>query len=936
MNATPHSILIVSDDAREREALVALLRGVGHQTFVAETCEEALSSVRRHPPTVALIDLWLADLPGHVVLHGVRQASPETECIALLTTPAQQEGAYEALKLGAFTFLRRAHDTRLLLNVVGRAIERHELLRDVADVKARLATLFAAIPAGILVVDQQTRRVVEANPAAVQFVGASREDIIGSVLQARPLVSGEAAPAAADARQTGRRIPATRTVATMTIGGRRHQVECFLDISGRFEVEDRLAAMVAVSALLAEDVHDLVMTVDREGRLLQVHGVPPRAAQSREFVVGRSAAECMPAGIRERYRQGLDGVFRTGEGVSLSGGTPPFDAWSLRIVPVISRGDRLAAVVRVRDLDDLERTAVRLRVRGVAADAIREPLLVFNAEGAVVDANAAARTLLDYYGAELLGLAFAQLEQSAPPRAWAKLWAAAVLHGHVDFDTHLRRRDGAQVAVHAVLRHVRVEGAAVVLALLEDHTAEEQAAISAAELDARERSLLDAQPEPFWLLDRQGRVSTLNAAAVRLGGRAMPDLVGRPYGETLQAATAVAQARLHRMEDVFVHGQAVHLEDDVGACRYAVTISPVRGREGVVVLAALLARDVTHLRLQERRWSALWQLGPVGLLTLDAAALLVPVPGGGGGLDGVRIEEANPEALRLFGATSVKPLRSLVETMPPGAADSLAAVLRAWLSGQEPSLTTEQALVTRDGARLHARLCWMRAAGGEAPGRVTLMLVDRTEFVQNRQQVLELNAQERQRMAGTLAAAVLPAVDALEAAGVRLASAESPDDAVRAWQAALATLKTRVQALCAGWGGAGEGTPASLIAAFSRLAEAYQRVWGLNCRCNVRTAALITDRGVGQHLVALAREALDHAARARRAGTASITLSAAPGEGLLSVKDDGQAPSTDEDAWRTDMALRLMREHAAALGGALSLAAEPRGGALLQCRFPLA
>lgn len=932
MDTVPtHTILIVSDDVREREALVGLLRGVGHGTVVAETCEEALAAARRHLPTVALIDLWLADLPGHVVLHGVRQASPTTECIALLTNPGQQDGAYEALKLGAFTFLRRATDPRQLLNVVARAIERRELIRGVEDVKARLATLFDAIPAGVLIVDQQTRRVVDANPAAVRVVGAARQEIIGSVLQARLLTGAagatpggeEGAPAGL---QTGRRIPATRAVATLMLGGRPHQLECFLDLSGRMEVEDRLAAAVAAYGLFTDDTRDLVMTVDRDGRLLCRYA-PRDADQTDPAAVGRHAADLVPVDIRERYRLALKDLLRTGEGVSFSGGTPPFDAWAARLEPVVSRGEVLGAAVRVRDLGDGEQVRLQQRVRGVAMESVREALLVFNTEGVVLDGNEAARVMLEYTGTELVGMAFAGIEHAESPQPWSKRWSAAVLHGRVEWDTRFRRREGPLATVHVVLRHVRVDGAAVGMALVEDRTAQQQVVQAVRDAELHERALLSAVAHPFWLLDRAGRVANLNEAAARAGGKPAADLVGRLYVEVLPAAPGVAQARVHRVDDVFVRGRPVQVEDHIGPALYEVTLSPVRDRDGVIVLAAVQAREVSRERQVDERWSALWTGAPVGILVLSIDATGAATPDA---LVGMVVDEANPAALRFLGRSDSPPPWRLEEHLGAEEARTFGTRMREWARGEESQLLGEQIFVTASGHAAHAAVCLLRGARrAGASLSVILVVQDRTEWVESRRQRLTVGAQERQRLAATLEAAVLPALQAVQAS-----AAVGPESTSTAWQAALATLQTRLLGLRAQLGAAGGETPA-LMAAFNDIAESSRDVWGLTCRCNVRAGALGADRTQVRHLCGVAREALDHAARVRRAGTATLTLSTSPGEGLLSVKDDGQAVTEDLAGAEVDIALRQMREHATAIHATLTLTPDPRGGMLMQCRFPI-
>ncbi len=462
MAPTP-DILVVADDTRERAALLALLRAEGYVCRSAATCEEALQRVREQAPAVALIDLWLADLPGHVVLHGLRQVSPATECIALMDSPAQQEGAREALKLGAYTCLRRSTDALPLLNMVTRALEKYGLERQLAEVKSRLATLFEAIPAGVLIVDAQTRRVVDANPAAVQAMGGDRAELLRSSLNTRPI--GGVAAALADAEgiapPSGRVLPATRTAADLTIGGRPHRLECFVDVTGRLAVEDRLAVADAALELLGATADGLILAVDRDGRLLRRVSPPPATGETAE--AGGPAVDLLPAGARDRFRQALREVLRTGEGAGYSGGTPPLESWTLRIVPVVRQDTVVAVIAGVRDFDPDAQAAWRRALRAAVAEHGRTAWLAVNAAGQIVDGNAALRNLLGYLESELCGLTYAALDASEPPRRWGLLWSELNIKGRVDYASHYRGREGDRLPVRLTLRPARVDALPVAI-----------------------------------------------------------------------------------------------------------------------------------------------------------------------------------------------------------------------------------------------------------------------------------------------------------------------------------------------------------------------------------------------------------------------------------------------------------------------------------------
>lgn len=128
-----------------------------------------------------------------------------------------------------------------------------------------------------------------------------------------------------------------------------------------------------------------------------------------------------------------------------------------------------------------------------------------------------------------------------------------------------------------------------------------------------------------------------------------------------------------------------------------------------------------------------------------------------------------------------------------------------------------------------------------------------------------------------------------------------------------------------------------IVYALRELAASSASLYGIECRCGQLEPFDLDDLDRGVNLYRIAQEAVANAVRHGRARRVEISLVREGGEGVLTVRNDGEAPRAREAAQvapRRGMGVHIMGLRARALGGALSLVALPEGGANLECRWP--
>jgi DNA-binding NtrC family response regulator len=133
-------ILIVEDNAHERQGLADLLSLWGYEAETAGDGSEALEKVSSFNPAVVISDLRMPRMTGMELLRQVREVHSGLSFI-MLTGQGTIEEAVEATKLGAFNFLEKPLDTKRLQVELRNCLERHESERQLEAAHRRLRDL---------------------------------------------------------------------------------------------------------------------------------------------------------------------------------------------------------------------------------------------------------------------------------------------------------------------------------------------------------------------------------------------------------------------------------------------------------------------------------------------------------------------------------------------------------------------------------------------------------------------------------------------------------------------------------------------------------------------------------------------------------------------------------------------------------------------------
>ena len=135
------SLLVVDDDRHILEAMADYLRGQGHRTETALTCQQAMDRMGEFPFEVVICDVNLPDKDGFHLLEWAVENAPETSVI-MLTGYGTIESAVEAIRVGAFDYLTKPVIDDELNLAIQRALGQRAIVEENKSLRKQLDERF--------------------------------------------------------------------------------------------------------------------------------------------------------------------------------------------------------------------------------------------------------------------------------------------------------------------------------------------------------------------------------------------------------------------------------------------------------------------------------------------------------------------------------------------------------------------------------------------------------------------------------------------------------------------------------------------------------------------------------------------------------------------------------------------------------------------------
>jgi PAS domain S-box-containing protein len=312
--------------------------------------------------------------------------------------------------------------------------------------------------------------------------------------------------------------------------------------------------------------------------------------------------------------------------------------FSLRVRPYMTPDNRVdGAVLVLVDINDLKRSELAVASAREYAENIiatmRDPLVVLDSDLRVESVNRAFYRTFDATPPETVGRFIYELgnHQFDIPELRALLEEILPHSQTVDdyivesnFE-HLGRRS---LLLNARRMHSRAGSQGRIVVAIEDMTARKQAE----EAQARLAAIVASSDDAIISKDLTGVITSWNSGAERLFGYSAHEAVGQPITllippDRFEEENGILE-RIRRGDGVD-HFETVRRRKDGTQVDVSVAVSPIRDREGTVVGASKIARDITErktveaaVRDSEERYRTLFDLGPVAVYSCDAAGVI--------------------------------------------------------------------------------------------------------------------------------------------------------------------------------------------------------------------------------------------------------------------------------------------------------------------------
>jgi PAS domain S-box-containing protein len=283
----PIQVLLVDDETAFLKIAKECLEIEGpFQVETAVSVEEAMEKMKKKKYDAIVCDYVMPGKNGLQFLKELRDCGNKIPFI-MFTGKGREEVAVKALNIGADRYFNKIGDPETVFGELAHGISQvvESKMAEEALMESRnyLETILNSIFTGVVVIDGETHKIVDANPNALETIGTSREHVIGKICHKFICPAEKGRCPISDLGQTvdkservllrvdGRKIPILKSVKTITWRGHKYLIESFIGITERKQTEQVVQESQEKFKRLFMDNPEAAVYVDPDFHILDVN-----------------------------------------------------------------------------------------------------------------------------------------------------------------------------------------------------------------------------------------------------------------------------------------------------------------------------------------------------------------------------------------------------------------------------------------------------------------------------------------------------------------------------------------------------------------------------------------------------------------------------------------------------------------------------------------
>lgn len=174
-------ILIVGDDPDHNSELADILHARGYEPISVTSGKDGLDIIKDKHPSLALIDVELADIPGIEVIKEIHLHFPQVICIAMIDYTSHAS-AIEAINQGAYSYIQKPYNLDQFLLTIRRALEFLQAQEELHLIETQYQIMTESMQDTVWLMDMEFR-YLWVSPSVIRSLGYSSEELINQPLE---------------------------------------------------------------------------------------------------------------------------------------------------------------------------------------------------------------------------------------------------------------------------------------------------------------------------------------------------------------------------------------------------------------------------------------------------------------------------------------------------------------------------------------------------------------------------------------------------------------------------------------------------------------------------------------------------------------------------------------------------------------------------------